>query len=406
MRAKKMKFGRYDFANFFCFGSYAACSVVVPIVLVALAADLNFPLQKGGMGMGGALQLGRSIPMVATLLLCGFAAGRFGKLRSLGGSILLMSVGIMLAAWSPGYLLLFAAIAIAGMGEGVVEGLATPIIQDLHPREPGRYINFTHAFWSVGVVGTTLAAGALLLWGVSWRWILTGCSLLTLIPAFFYLMPTKSKMKMRDTAKKQSVKTVFSHIADAMKLPRFWLYFLAMFLAGGGEYCLTFWTASLIQLDFGGTPWQAGLGTAFFAGGMIVGRIGPGMLLHQRRLPLLILFCAVTGALMGLLPPYLNSLPLLFATLFFLGIVSGPFWPSLQSHCVEKLRESDSTTLYILLSCAGVPGCGVFTFLMGVAGDWLGLRTSFFLVPLCYAGIGLLVFFDGRYYREKERRQG
>ncbi len=403
MRAQKMKFGRYDFANFFCFGSYAACSVIVPVVLVALATDLDFPLAKGGMGAGGALQLGRSIPMVATLLLCGFAAGRFGKLRSLGGSILLMSIGIMLAAWSPGYLLLFAAIIIAGMGEGVVEGLATPIIQELHPREPGRYINFTHAFWSVGVVGATLAAGALLLWGVSWRWILTGCSLLTLVPALLYLLPTKSKMKQRDAARRASTTAVFSHATDAMKRPRFWLFFLAMVLAGGGEYSLTFWTATLIQLEFNGSAWQAGLGTAIFAAGMIVGRVGPGMLLHQKRLPMLILGCALIGTLLGLLPPFLYNLSLLFTVLFLLGIVSGPFWPSLQSHCVNQLKDSDSTMLYILLSCAGVPGCGIFTWLLGVVGDWQGLRVSFYLVPICYGGIGILMLLDGWLYRANRR---
>lgn len=146
MHAHKMVFGRYDFANFFCFGSYAACSVAVPVVLVSLAQDLNFPLAEGGKGAGGALQLGRSIPMVVAMLFCGFAAGRFGKLRSLGAAMLFMSIGILCAAWSPGYLPLFAAIAVAGLGEGVVEGLATPVIQDLHQDEPGRYINFTHSF--------------------------------------------------------------------------------------------------------------------------------------------------------------------------------------------------------------------------------------------------------------------
>ena len=50
MHAHKMVFGRYDFANFFCFGSYAACSVAVPVVLVSLAQDLNFPLAEGGKG--------------------------------------------------------------------------------------------------------------------------------------------------------------------------------------------------------------------------------------------------------------------------------------------------------------------------------------------------------------------
>lgn len=401
MRAHRLKFGRYDFANFSCFGAYAACSVAIPMVLVSLAHDLHFPLAAGGMAAGGALQLGRSIPMVAAMLLSGFAAGRFGKLHSLGGATLLMSLGIMLAAFAPGYLPLFAAICLAGFGEGVVEGLATPVIQDLHPDEPGRYINFTHAFWSVGVVGAVLAAGALLAWGVNWRWVLAGCSLLTLIPALIYLLPSKNRLP----AERKSVKAVFGHAAEAMRLPRFWLYFVAMFLAGGGEFCLTFWAASFIQLDFHASAWLAGVGTAFFAGGMILGRMGSGVLVSQRRLPLLVLLCAAAGTLFGVFPLFLTNLALLFAVFFALGIVTGPFWPSLQSHCVNRLGgAADATMLYILLSCAGVPGCGVFTWLMGVAGNCYGLRASFVLVPLCFAGVGFLVFLDEWLHRPERRR--
>ena len=399
MHAHKMVFGRYDFANFFCFGSYAACSVAVPVVLVSLAQDLNFPLAEGGKGAGGALQLGRSIPMVVAMLFCGFAAGRFGKLRSLGAAMLFMSVGILCAAWSPCYLPLFAAIAVAGLGEGVVEGLATPVIQDLHQDEPGRYINFTHSFWSVGVVGTVLAAGALLSAGVSWRWILTGCSLFALVPAFMYLLPSKKYGAERH--QKLSFGTVFGHAVDVMGLKRFWLFFAAMFLAGGGEFCLTFWVASFIQLDYGADAWMGGLGTAFFAGGMIVGRMGSGMLVRQSRLLQLILLCSVIGTVLGLFPPFLSSVWILFVLLFFLGIVTGPFWPSIQSYCVDRLKDSDSTMIYILLSCAGVPGCGFFAWMMGVVGDSWGLRDSFYLVPFCYGGLGLLLLLDAWLHRSK-----
>ena len=188
--AKKMVFGRYDYAAFSCFMAYACCSLVVPVCLVQLAQSLGFPLGEGGKGAGGALQLGRSIPMVAAMLFCGFAAGRWGKVRSLGVAMVLMSVGIGLAAIAPAYGLLFAAVAVAGLGEGVVEGLATPVIQDLHiDDEPGRYINFSHSFWSVGVVGTVMLAGLLLYCGVSWRFVLAGACVISLVPAFLFLLP-------------------------------------------------------------------------------------------------------------------------------------------------------------------------------------------------------------------------
>ncbi len=403
---KRMVFGRYDYASFFCFMGYAACSVVVPVVLLQIARDLNFPLAEGGKGAGGALQLGRSIPMVISMVACGFLAGRWGKIRTLGAAMIIMSIGIMLAAWSPVYGLLFAAVAIAGLGEGVVEGLATPVIQDLHvDDEPGRYINFSHSFWSVGVVGTVLIAGLLITLGVSWRIVLSLASLFALISAVLYLMPYHGPQRP-DRSETLHWSTVCGHAWDLMKIRRFWLFFTAMFLAGGGEFCLTFWVSSFIQLDYGGDPWMGGLGTAFFAGGMIVGRMVSGFLVRQEHLKELVVYAALGGTLVSLFPPLLGAgaIWILFVLLFFIGIATGPFWPSIQSYCVDRVK-GDSTMIYILLSCAGVPGCGVFAWLMGVAGDHFGLRASFFMVPACYLLLGALILWDWMVLR-RERRSG
>ena len=53
----RLRFGRYDYAAFATFVAYAACSLVVPIVLVTMARDLGFPLDRGGMTAGGGLHL-------------------------------------------------------------------------------------------------------------------------------------------------------------------------------------------------------------------------------------------------------------------------------------------------------------------------------------------------------------
>src|SRR5690606_16388329 len=122
----KLTFGRYDYAVFLTFFSYAAGSVVVPVALVLLARDLGFTLEEGGMAEGGALHLGRTLPMVAAMLLCGFVAGRWGNRRTLGVSVALMAVGVLLCALAPTYGVLFLALVVAGFGEGVIEGLASP----------------------------------------------------------------------------------------------------------------------------------------------------------------------------------------------------------------------------------------------------------------------------------------
>ena len=274
----KFHFNRFDYGSFSTFAAYSFSSLVIPIVLIPLAASLNFPLEDGGKGLGGALQLGRAIPMVIGMIFCGVIAGRFGKARSLGFSVLLMGLGIMLCAFAPSYSVIMLLIAAAGLGEGVIEGIATPFIQDQHSDEPGRYINFTHAFWSVGVVAVTITAGLALDMGVSWRTVVFCAGLVSLIPAILMLMPDRKNLLKRNRERFDS-KTVWRNTCEILCIRRFWLFFAAMFFAGGGEYCLTFWVTTYIKLEYpAATMFIGGLGTAVYAGGMIVGRMLSGLL--------------------------------------------------------------------------------------------------------------------------------
>ena len=390
--SRSMKFGRFDYAAFLTFFTYAAGSLVVPVSLVLLSDELGFPLTEGGMTAGGMLHFGRTLSIVAAILLCGFIAGRYGKRRTFGTSVLLMALGLGLCAAAPAYGVLILALLIAGLGEGIIEGLATPFVQDLHPNDPGRYINFTHGFWSIGVLVTVLASGALLRLGVSWRLIIGAIALLALIPAALLLLPARPGRQYPDHPEPLHWTTVRNHALAILRVGRFWRFFAAMFVAGGGEFCRTFWSASYIQLNFAGSPWTGGLGTACFAAGMVLGRTGWGYLLHQHHLRPLIIISALAGMTITLSFPILTSLYLFLPLLFLAGLATAPFWPSVQSYCVDCMPENDSTMLLILLSCAGIPGCGFFTYLMGyLANHHGGLATAFYLVPACYLILALLI---------------
>jgi len=397
MRAsRKMTFGRYDYAAFLTFFAYAAGSVIIPVALVELALDLGFSLEDGGMTAGGALNIGRTFTMVVAMLLVGFAAGHWGTRRTLGASVIFMGAGMMLCAFAPVYSILFLALMLAGLGEGVIEGVATPFVQKLHPDEPGRYTNFSHAFWSIGVLVTVIVSGGLLTLGVSWRTLVGVVSLTGVLAGFLILMrPGSGQQTYPEAIERTHWRTIKSQAITIIRVPRFWLYYSAMFLAGGGEFCLTFWSASHIQLHYDASPWSGGLGVAFFAAGMTVARTGWGYLIHQDGLKGLILHSAAAGTLVCLFLPSAESIWMFFALIFLAGIATGPFWPSIQSYATDRLPDTDPTMLLILLSCAGVPGCAFFTYLMGYLGNQSGsLTTAFYLVPASYALLGILIGVD------------
>lgn len=393
--SRGMTFGRYDYAAFTSFFTYASGSVIVPVALVSLARDLGFSLEEGGMTAGGALHFGRTIPMVAAMLLCGFAAGRWGKRRTFGVAVAVMGLGIALCAMAPIYGILLCALMMAGVGEGFIEGLATPFVQDLHPNEPGRYINFSHSFWSIGVLVTVLFSGGLIALGVSWRLLMGMVAALGLIASAMLLSPESQENRYPEHPEPIHWKTVCSHAMTIFGVRRFWLFFAAMFVAGGGEFCLTYWCASFIQLNFVDSAWAGGIGTGCFAAGMVLGRTGWGYLIRQHQLKVLIVYSALAGVLITLSFPFLSNLYALCVLLFLAGVATAPFWPSVQSYCADRIPEADSTMLFILLSCAGIPGCGAFTLLMGYIANRSGdLSKAFYLVPACYLVLALLIGYD------------
>ncbi len=395
----RLRFGRYDYAAFATFIAYAACSLVVPIVLVTMALDLGFPLDRGGMTAGGGLQMLRSVSMCAGMFLCGFAAARWGNRRSVAAALALMGFGILLCAFAPRYALLLPALLLAGLGEGFVEGLGTPLVQNLHAEEPGRYVNFTHGFWSLGVLGAVLLFGLLLDRGASWRTVLAVTALF-MVPPLLLLLGRQRRNPYPERKEPVSARQVCAHAAAVLRERRFWLFFAAMFLAGGGEYCLTFWCASYIQLHFAGTALAGAAGTAVFSLGMFLGRTGFGVLVRQHQLRRLIVTAGIGAAAVSSPLPFLANpalagkpwLPVLLLGLLFLsGLATAPFWPSIQSHTVDRLPHLDATMVFILLSTAGIPGCGALTWLMGWVGDRFGLDTAFGLVPACFLLMTLLL---------------
>lgn len=395
----RLRFGRFDYAAFLTFATYAASSLAIPVVLVEMADDLRFPLLEGGMATGGSFQIVRSLAMCASMVFAGFAAARWGNRRSLGVAVGTMGVGLLLCAAAPTYLLVLPALLLAGLGEGVVEGLGTPFVQDMHRDDPGRYVNFTHGFWSLGTFAFALLAGAALVGEAGWRAILAAVGALALLPVLLLFLPSRTPYPERAQADPPA--RTWARLVELLRTRRFWLYFAAMFFAGGGEYCLTFWSTSFVRLNFGTGAFVGALGTAAFSAGMFLGRTGFGSFVPQRHLKRLVvsvgLFGTAVSALVvpfalhaGALPPGAVK-PLLFLLLFLCGVGSSPFWPSIQSLCVDRLPRLDSTLAFIVLSCAGVPGCGFFTWLMGLAGDRFGLARSFALVPLSYLAMVALV---------------
>ena len=90
------------------------------------------------------------------------------------------------------------------------------------------------------------------------------------------------------------------------------------------------------------------------------------------------------------------------AVLFGAGLSVACFWPSIQAYAADCLTV-DHTMLFILLSCAGIPGFGFASWLMGIIGDQVGIRESFLVIPFLFAALVVIILVDSRIHRKAGR---
>ena len=409
MSNTRLKFARYDYASFGAFTMFSVCSLAIPLMIVAMGKSLNFPLDAGGMASGGVLHAARSIFMVISLLISGMIAARIGKRITMGLSIVCFGVGMLCCSLSSAYWMLFPCLIAAGFGEGVCEGIATPFVQDLHPDEPERYVNISHAFWAVGIVLAVVLVGGCITLGIHWRIILAIVGVLTILSSLGFLWKENPLHHYPEVREKFDYKSFWEKTKVILCKKRFWLCSICMFFGAGAEFGITFWAAAYIELTFKTSTFIAGLGTGMIALGMFLGRTFFGYIAKPGRLRYILIFsglgtvplmCLLAALRSGMMAPWL-LFTVLFLLLFLVGIGISPYWPTTQVYGVTHLPDCDSTLLYVYFSTLGVPGCGIFSWLMGVVGDRFGLQGAILLAAFCVLIFCASTFYGAWIYKDQ-----
>jgi fucose permease len=359
---------------------YAMAAVALPVCLVQLTRELGFSLTQAG-----SLGFISSVEQFIFLVFSGFIAARFGKIRVLKISLLILALGLLLFTQISSYLITVLVVLIIGMGYAFLEALLTPLVEDLYPEDNGSKQNLLHSFWPIGVLISTLVVGELLSLGISWRWIFAGIAVGVLVVYLFYPSENESKLSRNQVD--------FKHFKNILKQPKFLIMGLALFFAGGVEGALIFWLASYIQLNMGGLPSAGGIGTAVFALGMFIGRVGTSRLAQWFNLKQILKMAAFLGIISGSSFFYANQINMVYVSVFVSGLMIAGLWPSIQTYTVRVL-PLDPTFIMILLSCFGIMGFSTATLFMGIIGDAVGLRISFIIVPVYQALLLFIMFIE------------
>lgn len=360
-------------AMFVYAGSTQAPSMCLPRI------GEEFGLSLAGQGAIAGIRTGT---LLAALLL----AGHFGRRRGLGPFLVaglgLVCLGIGGTSIAIGYTVLVASQMLLGAGNGMMEALVNPLVAELRPRDTARALNVTHALYPVGLVVSALVSGEMLARGLPWR--LTEAIWLPPAIASCLLFVSRRYPPRRDGTAEAPGGLGF------LRRRAFWALMVAMVLAGGCELGVTVWAPSYLERELGASARGGALAIVLFGTSMALGRFASGAILRRISPMALTAISAVLGALAMLGFGQASDARIAWAFAGFAGLTIACFWPTLLAIATEVLDDA-STAMLALLAAAGIAGCALFPWLLGVLGDMWSLRAGLALLPLAMTALALLL---------------
>ncbi len=368
---------RLDGVSWGGFVMFATSGVVTPICLPEIAETLSISLSESG-----GLETVRLLLLLVVLILTGILARKWGKKHLLAWGQYLTAIGLLMISYAHTYPLVLLSLMVVGIGGGFTEALINPLVVDLHPKNSGKYLNITNAFYPIGVVVSALLFGELLTLGYSWRIAFRIAAAGALLMGLLFHM---SRFPVPSAGRHSSLHL----IAQILSAPQFWLFAIALFLGAGVEAAFTFWSRSYVETYLQDVPRAGAIAVVVFAGTMAIGRLLSAKLSHKMSLKTLMICSAILGVGVSSGIPFSESLIEFYALLVFAGFATACFWPTLLAEAADRLPV-DATMMFVMLACFGIVGFGITPWIMGIIGDSAGLKAGFLLIPGFF--MGLIVF--------------
>jgi len=370
----KTQYTKLDLASWGGFMMFATSGVITPICLPEISKTLSISFAESG-----GMETARTLLLLVVLLLSGIVARKWGKKQFLAWGQYFLAIGLLMTSYADSYSMLIVSLMVTGIGGGFTEALINPLVIDLHPKDSGKYLNITNAFYPIGVTVSALLFGELLTMGYSWRLMFriaaTGALFMgILFQIFRFPPPVKDDHSSRNL------------IVQILKAPKFWLFAAAIFLGAGVEAAFIFWSRSYVETYLHDIPRAGAIAVVIFAATMAIGRLLSAKFTQMMSLKTLMIASAILGVVVSSGIPFSESLTSFYILLIFAGFAAACFWPTLLAEAAQPLPV-DATMLFVMLSCFGIAGFGLTPWIMGIIGDSAGLKAGFMVMPVYFIGL-------------------
>ena len=351
-----------------CFLGFICQSVTInfaPLLFLTFSSELGVPLSS----ITALITMNFGIQLLTDLISPRFV-DKMGYKTSMLLAHGLCASGMILLATLPGLLGgfpgLLLATAVYAIGGGLLEVLASPIIESCPMKNKSGLMSLLHSFYCWGIVITVLVSTAFfVLFGTeNWRIMALIWAILPIANAIyisFVPMPAPPPVE----AGKTDLKTVFSG-------GLFWIFLIMMFASGASEMAIQQWAStfaeSALKVDksvgdlIGVCGYAVMMGTARLLYGKFSEKLPPKLSLLVCGV--LTLCCFMTVALAK--NPIIG-----FVGCVFCGFAVGIFWPGTFNLATSKLSGC-TTSMFAFLSLAGDVGCTTGPTVTGFVSDAAG----------------------------------
>jgi len=251
------------------------------------------------------------------------------------------------------------AITLYAIGGGLIEVLASPIIEACPTKNKEAHMSLLHSFYCWGQMSAVIGSTIFFHFFGTENWRIMSF-IWALIPAFNAIYFANVPVKVFPQAEKSDQK-----LSELFKNKMFYIIMIMMLCAGSSELAVSQWASAFAEETLGITKTAGDIaGPCFFALLMGIARVSYSKFSKKLSLEKYMLFCAGL-CLLGYLVISLSPVPVLsLIGCGICGFAVGIMWPGTYS-IAAKIWKNPSASLFALFALAGDTGCSVGPLLVG-----------------------------------------
>lgn len=367
---------------------WSAClsMLVVGIVMTILGSALPSIIDKFGIDKqnAGSLFLMLSFGILLGSMIFGPIVDRYGYKILLAQAVGVIFIGIILVGLANSFSFLRLIIFVLGFEAGIINGGASAMVADISEGERGAKLSILGAFFSLGGFGVPFIQGLLLDY-FSFENILIGVGIFVFIPFLFFIFP---KFPQPKHAQGFPLKQGIGLLKEKLIL----LIGFIAFFESGLEISVPGWSSTFLLERLSVQPDKAVFYLSFYWLGMLISRLVFAKLMEKISPAKIFQFCIFAAILGSLLMIFFNSIIPATIGLILIGIGLAMVFPVILGYVSDEYPELSGTAFSIVLTIALIGGM-ILPYLIGLVGNWIGLRISFSIITFSLACMFIIFIF-------------